>query len=85
MGPIDQAEFLIEFEDANADDFHVRSKLVYNIQRSLSSLKEIGPTQSLHNFLPREPKGNGFRSAVKRKSTNKNWINNVMSWRNPDF
>jgi len=38
MGPIDQAELLVEFEDAGAEDFHVRSQLIYRLQRHLSSL-----------------------------------------------
>ena len=50
MGPIDQAEFLVEFEDVNAEDFHIRSKFIYKIQRYLSSLDEIGTTNSLHNY-----------------------------------
>ena len=68
MGPIDQAEFLIEFEDVNAEDFHIRSKFIYKIQRYLSSLDEIGTTNSLHNYLPREPSSKGFRAKLKQSS-----------------
>ena len=68
MGPIDQSEFLIEFQDVRAEDFHVRSKLIYKIQRYLSSLDEIGTTNSLHNYLPREPSSKGLRAKF-RKST----------------
>lgn len=66
MGPIDQAEFLIEFQDVNAENFHVRSKLVYKIQRYLSSLEEVGTICSLHNYLPREPSGDRLRSRIKK-------------------
>lgn len=68
MGPIDQAEFLVEFEDVNAEDFHIRSKFIYKIQRYLSSLDEIGTTNSLHNYLPREPSSKGFRAKLKQSS-----------------
>ena len=70
MGPIDQAEFLIEFADVGAKDFHLRSKLIYKIQRYLSSsLDEIGTINSLHNYLPREPReptGKGFRARLRK-------------------
>lgn len=66
MGPIDQAEFLIEFADVSAENFHVRSKLIYKIQRYLSSLGEIGTINSLHNYLPREPSSKGFRSRLRK-------------------
>ena len=62
MGPIDQAELLVEFEDVTADDFHVRSQLVYKLQRKLSALEEVGTINSLHNYLPRQP-------AIKRVSS----------------
>ena len=55
MGPIDQAELLVEFEDAGAEDFHVRSQLIYKLQRHLSSLEEIETLNSLQNYLPRQP------------------------------
>ena len=66
IGPIDQSELVIEFEDVGAEDFHVRAQLVYQIQRYVSALKEVGPTHSLLNYLPREPKGSRIRSQVKR-------------------
>lgn len=67
MGPIDQAEFLIEFEDAGAENFHLRSQLVYRIKRYLLSLDEIGTSVSLHNYLPREPKIKQLKSVAERR------------------
>ena len=67
MGPVDQSELLIEFENAAADDFPTRSQLVYKIQRYISSLDEIGTTNSLHNYLPRKPSLNRIRSVFERK------------------
>lgn len=55
MGPVDQAELLVEFEDVGAEHFHVRSQLIYELQRHLSSLDEIGTINSLQNYLPRQP------------------------------
>ena len=68
MGPIDQAEFLIEFQEVSPEDFHVRSQLVYKIQRYLSSLDQIGTTNSLHNYLPREPSSKGLRAKFRQSS-----------------
>ncbi len=55
MGPIDQSELLVEFENVSADHFHVRSQLIYRLQRYLSSLEEVETIHSLQNYLPRQP------------------------------
>lgn len=68
MGPIDQSELLIEFQEVDAKNFHARAKLVYEIQRSLPAIKDIGSTHSLHNYLPREPTGTRVRSRFKRQA-----------------
>ena len=67
MGPIDQAEFLIEFEDVTAENFHLRSRLVYKIQRYLLSLDQIEASISLHNYLPREPAIKELGTIVERR------------------
>ena len=67
MGPLDQSEFLIEFEDVGQEDFHKRSQLVYRIQRYLSSRDEVATSISLHNYLPREPKIDRLRSVAERR------------------
>ena len=59
MGPIDQAEFLVEFEDVGPEDFHLRSKLIYKIQRHLSSLEEIGATNSCLLYTSPSPRDRG--------------------------
>ena len=66
MGPIDQAEFLIEFENVGQENFHVRSQFVYKIQRYLSALDEIGTTNSLHNYLPRQPSGSNLSRRLQK-------------------
>jgi len=70
MGPIDQTECLIEFEDVGPEDFHVRSQLIYQIQRHLNTLDEIGATNSLQNYLPRRPSGKRLRSVVRQNVYN---------------
>ena len=66
MGSIEQSEFLITFEDTRPDDFYARARLVQEIQRSLESLPPVSVTHSLHNYLPREPKGSDFASTAQR-------------------
>ena len=66
IGPVDQSELVIEFEDVTGDDFHVRAQLIYLIQRYVSSLEDVGSAHSLLNYLPREPTGKGVRSKMKR-------------------
>lgn len=66
LGPVDQSEFLVEFQDVTAEDFHVRSKLIASVQGRLAALREVGPSCSVVNYLPREPAGKKLRSFVKR-------------------
>ena len=66
IGPIDQSELVVEFEDVDAEDFHVRAQMVYKLQRYLSSLQEVGATHSLVNYLPREPTRQSIRSRLQR-------------------
>ena len=66
IGPIDQSELVIEFEDVTENDFHVRAQMIYLIQRYVSSLQDVSSGHSLLNYLPREPAGKGFRAKMKR-------------------
>ena len=68
IGPVDQSEFLIVFDDVDAESFHSRAKAVYGIQRHLSALPSVGVTHSLLDYLPREPGHTDFRSAFKRSA-----------------
>ncbi len=67
MGPIDQAELMIEFEDVTAEDFHVRAQLIYKVQRRLSSLEDVATVNSLHNYLPRQPSIQRASSFFKKR------------------
>ncbi len=66
IGPIDQSELVVEFEEVGAEDFHVRAQMVYKIQRFVASLPEVGATHSLLNYLPRVPTGGKIRSRMRR-------------------
>ena len=66
IGPMDQSEFMVVFDDVGVENFHVRAKLVYGIQRTLSRLPSVGATHSLHNYLPREPKISNLWSVATR-------------------
>ena len=68
IGPIEQSEFMITFDGVSEKNFHVRAKLVHDIQRSLAKLPEVGATHSLDSYLPREPRGSSLRSAVRRSA-----------------
>ena len=66
IGPIDQSELVIQFDDVNEENFHVRAQMIYKLQRYVASLKEVGPTHSLLNYLPREPKGGRLGSRLQK-------------------
>ena len=68
IGPIEQSEFIITFDGVTAENFHVRAKLVHDIQRYLAKLPEVGATHSLDSYLPREPRGSSLRSAIRRSA-----------------
>ena len=57
---------MVIFDDVSAENFHVRAKLIHEIQRYLAKLPNVGATHSLGNYLPREPKGSTIRSAVRQ-------------------
>ena len=66
IGPIDQCELVVKFEDVTENDFHVRAQMVYLIQRYVSSLENVSSAHSMLNYLPRIPAGKGVRSNMKR-------------------
>ena len=68
IGPIEQSEFIITFDDVSDKNFHVRAKLVHDIERYLAKLPSVGATHSLGDYLPREPRGSSLRSAVRRSA-----------------
>ena len=66
IGPMDQSELMVVFEDVSAENFHSRASLVYRIQRHLSKMPEVGAVHSLHSYLPREPKISNLMSVAKQ-------------------
>ena len=66
IGPINQSEFLVVFDDVDEKNFHLRASLVLQIQRRLAALPSVGATHSLQSYLPRVPKGSSFRTKLKR-------------------
>ena len=68
MGPINQSELLVVFENTEQQKFHERAGLVGEIQRSLSSLPIVGTTHSIHNYIPSQPKGRTIGAVVRRSA-----------------
>ncbi|MFK7770188.1 MAG: RND family transporter, partial [Mariniblastus sp.] len=66
LGPMDQTELLVVFDNADADGFPDRAKLIRQIQSSIGKLPRVGVTYSLTNFLPKEPTKKNVKSFAKR-------------------
>ncbi len=55
LGPMDQTELLISFDEVGAENFSDRVDMVRAVQLQLERLPEVGVTYSLVNFLPAKP------------------------------
>ncbi len=67
LGPIDQSELLILFDQADRDHFHERANQVRQIQNAIKQIPEVKFTHSLVNYLPSEPRARDARSFVARQ------------------
>ncbi|MDG1874353.1 MAG: MMPL family transporter [Mariniblastus sp.] len=65
LGPMDQTELLLVFEDVDAELFPERAVLVRQVQAAIDQLPEVGVAHSLANFLPPEPNKKDARSFFK--------------------
>ncbi len=68
LGPMDQTELLVVFDDVDKEGFSNRAKLVRRIQSSVGKLPNVGVTYSLANFLPKEPQGKSLRAKAKKST-----------------
>ena len=68
IGPIEQSEFMIIFNNVSQENFHLRAKLVNTVERHLDKQSYVGTTHSLDDYLPREPRGSGVRAAFRRSA-----------------
>ncbi|MGI9497805.1 MAG: efflux RND transporter permease subunit [Mariniblastus sp.] len=68
LGPLDQTELLVVFEQPAADSFPDRVSLVKQIQSKVAQLDDVHVIYSLINFLPKEPSKKTARSMFKRSA-----------------
>ena len=68
LGPLDQTELLVVFNQPAADSFPDRVALVKKIQLKVSQLEDVHVIYSLINFLPNEPSKKTARSMLKRSA-----------------
>ena len=66
LGPMDQTELLISFDNPDAEQFPDRAKLVRRVQIAVRKIADIDVAFSLANALPNEPKKTNVRNMVKR-------------------
>ncbi len=79
LGPMDQTELLVVFDQPDPESFPDRAILVRRIQLAVSKLPEVNVIYSLVNFLPTEPtkatatsfmKRSAYRSLLRREREN---------------
>ncbi len=68
LGPTDQTEVLLVFEDVGREKFPQRVEYVRRLQSELLKLPQVTVAHSLINYLPREPKVSNARSFAKRST-----------------
>lgn len=66
MGPLDQTELLVHFQNVTDDRFSTRANIVRKIQVELLKHPDIKTVYSLINFLPVEPRAKSLTAIVKR-------------------
>lgn len=68
LGPLDQTELLVVFDQPPAESFPDRVALVKQIQTKVAQLEDVHVIYSLVNFLPNEPSKKTARSMLKRSA-----------------
>lgn len=68
LGPLDQTELLVVFDQPPAESFPDRVALVKQIQTKVAQLEDVHIIYSLVNFLPNEPSKKTARSMLKRSA-----------------
>jgi hypothetical protein len=68
LGPLDQTELLVVFDQPPAESFPDRVALVKQIQKKVAQLEDVHVIYSLVNFLPNEPSKKTARSMLKRSA-----------------
>ena len=68
LGPLDQTELLVVFDQPATESFPDRVALVKQIQTTVAQLEDVHVIYSLVNFLPNEPSKKTARSMLKRSA-----------------
>jgi predicted RND superfamily exporter protein len=68
LGPMDQTELLIMFDNVDAEQFPDRAKLIRRIQFAVKKIPDIDVAYSLVNALPNEPRKTNVRSMMRRSA-----------------
>lgn len=66
LGPMDQTELLLVFDDVDASEMHQRIDFVRQLQSELKKSDRIDVAYSLVNFLPSPPRRQSARNILKR-------------------
>ena len=66
LGPLDQTEAVVIFNNASANEFLQRYQYVRQLQDAWLALPDIDVAHSLLNYLPKEPKKLTGRSLIQR-------------------
>ena len=66
LGPMDQTELLVIFDNVDSEAFSDRANLVRKIQSGIAGIPQIGVTHSLASLLPSEPLISNAKSFARR-------------------
>lgn len=66
IGPMDQTELLLVFEEPGEGDFHRRLEYVRQLDATLERIRSVSAVHSLADYTPRRPRGGGLGGEVRR-------------------
>ena len=66
LGPTEQTELVLTFDDTNTATFHQRVEIVHAIKTAVNKISIVGSTLALTDSFPRSSQRRGFRATVAR-------------------
>ncbi len=85
IGPMDQTEALLVFENPPGEDFYRRAAYVRQIAALFSRIPEVGRACALTDYLPAEPTGSGIAGNAKKRIWRQELAENRMAMEQSDL
>ncbi|NND97892.1 MAG: MMPL family transporter [Pirellulaceae bacterium] len=71
IGPVEQTELLVTFDNVSAAGFHERLSIIRDVQAAVESSPHVSTALSIAAWLPEEPQGTSLRMTAARSAYRK--------------